>query len=190
MFTTPPPEHEQPSAVALALRLRVRHELRRVLSLSDAECQLAEGILLRAYKYHAQAKRGAEVPPNAAHAVADRLAALEELALKYMPLDVFADFVHALLPECFCPPLPKTDPPPLRPTKALPGSEAKIAVLRRRIQRGQPLCHPDDAKVDGSLFEAWTANGRDDVVDVRTLDAESFKRATRPSEKERTRWGR
>lgn len=36
-------------------------------------------------------------------------------------------------------------PPPEAPTDAAPGSPAKVAVMRRRLARGQSLYHPRDA---------------------------------------------
>ena len=36
-------------------------------------------------------------------------------------------------------------PPPSEPTDALPGSEAKMAVLAARAARGESLWHPSDA---------------------------------------------
>ena len=38
-----------------------------------------------------------------------------------------------------------------KPTKALPGTEAKIEVLRLRAEAGQDLFHPDDARFPVSL---------------------------------------
>ena len=37
---------------------------------------------------------------------------------------------------------------PLRPTRALPGTDAKIAVMQARAERRERLFHPDDAKED------------------------------------------
>jgi hypothetical protein len=38
--------------------------------------------------------------------------------------------------------------PPARPTRALPGTPEKVAVLERRAQAGQSLWHPLDARLD------------------------------------------
>lgn len=37
---------------------------------------------------------------------------------------------------------------PARPTKSLPGTAAKLRILRRRAARGERLFHPDDAQMD------------------------------------------
>jgi hypothetical protein len=37
--------------------------------------------------------------------------------------------------------------PPLAPTRALPGSPEKVAVLRERFRLGQALWHPLDASM-------------------------------------------
>lgn len=40
---------------------------------------------------------------------------------------------------------------PCQPTDALPGSAAKVEVLRMRLARGESLWHPDDATGEKSL---------------------------------------
>jgi hypothetical protein len=37
-------------------------------------------------------------------------------------------------------------PQPALPTKAMPGTPAKVAVLEQRARLGQSLWHPDDAR--------------------------------------------
>ncbi len=37
---------------------------------------------------------------------------------------------------------------PAHPTRALPGSPEKIAVLTQRVRKHQTLWHPDDARLD------------------------------------------
>jgi len=40
--------------------------------------------------------------------------------------------------------LPDTGPG--EPTSAEPGSKEKVAVMRRRLEQGKPLWHPDDKR--------------------------------------------
>ncbi len=49
---------------------------------------------------------------------------------------------------CYLPPdLDCEDNPlPIAPTRALPGSEAKMIVMRERAGRGERLFHPEDAR--------------------------------------------
>jgi hypothetical protein len=37
-----------------------------------------------------------------------------------------------------------------QPTKALPGSEEKVAILAERARLGQSLWHPQDARLDAA----------------------------------------
>jgi hypothetical protein len=39
-------------------------------------------------------------------------------------------------------------PAPPEPTEAPAGSEAKILLMQQRLERGEELCHPDDAGPD------------------------------------------
>lgn len=50
--------------------------------------------------------------------------------------------------------------PPLRPTKAAPGTEAKIRELERRAAAGLSLFHPADPVIDPSLRHARFSPGR------------------------------
>lgn len=45
---------------------------------------------------------------------------------------------------------------PARPTKHLPGTNAKIEVLRRRIERGEQLWHPYDTTFEQFALEQST----------------------------------
>ncbi len=45
---------------------------------------------------------------------------------------------------------------PARPTKHLPGTNAKIEVLRRRLERGELLWHPDDMTFEQFAIEQDT----------------------------------
>lgn len=42
-----------------------------------------------------------------------------------------------------------------RPTKAMPGSEEKLAVLRERVENGVPLWHPEDPVFDMLQRGKW-----------------------------------
>lgn len=45
-------------------------------------------------------------------------------------------------------------PPPLFGTKAMPGSPERIAVMARRLERGEGLWHPDDpGRINLERFE-------------------------------------
>lgn len=47
---------------------------------------------------------------------------------------------------------------PPRPTTAVPGTEAKIRVMRRRAEDGFMVCHPADAREPGDTLPAdWLA---------------------------------
>ena len=39
--------------------------------------------------------------------------------------------------------------PPLKPTRALPGTLEKVEILEQRASRGQALWHPEDARMGG-----------------------------------------
>ena len=55
---------------------------------------------------------------------------------------------------CYSPPRPL----PARPTDAPPGSEAKIAVMTQRHDRGQQLHHPHDNSEMGAgmMLRRWS----------------------------------
>lgn len=43
----------------------------------------------------------------------------------------------------------------VEPTTAIPGTDEKIAVLRRRQELNQPLWHPDDPKIHAPTDGRW-----------------------------------
>jgi hypothetical protein len=49
--------------------------------------------------------------------------------------------------------------PGAAPTSALPGSEAKIAVLTERVRLGQKLWHPEDGKIEKDWLGQGSAIG-------------------------------
>jgi len=51
----------------------------------------------------------------------------------------------------------ETPPLPSQPTQALPGTPEKIAVMRERVERGEHLHHPQDARRPWKHAEAVAA---------------------------------
>jgi hypothetical protein len=63
---------------------------------------------------------------------------------KGMTLDQWAAWLRVVMPDRIHGYAPSLMPE--KPTKAIPGSEAKILVMRERIRRGMSCCHPGDEK--------------------------------------------
>lgn len=70
-------------------------------------------------------------------------------------------------------------------TRALPGSEVKIEVMRQRVAAGYSPHHPDDARLDGlgdgegALVAWWRKNALPRVLGVESLQGQTAIRDSR-----------
>lgn len=61
-----------------------------------------------------------------------------------------------------------------RPTKALPGSDAKIRVLVKRLERGQELWHPKDPDCFGQYTQTQKFNFVRSKNEPRMIDRDTY----------------
>lgn len=174
-------EVQAPAPATARRRLVVQAKL--ALLIAEAMSLLAEGPdLIKPFLDQFKSIRDERMPPNAAmvrtarqavlELAADRLDDLESsghLSIDYTDrerldqLQLTAaewDFIKAvILPDLFA-----ERPKPSDPVASAPGSPDRIDEMAARLEAGEDLYHPEDAKVEGRrLKTAQRMNGAKDV---------------------------